>query len=87
MWYEIQVEGQLAQTWERWFDHLRVTEMPDGTTCLQGPLPDQAALHGLLARIRDLGLTLLSLHRIEHNLQQQYAAKGEPSNEHIHGDH
>lgn len=53
--------GRLAPRWSAWFDGLAVAPGPDGTTVLHGPVPDQAALHGLLAKLRDLGLPLISL--------------------------
>jgi hypothetical protein len=59
--YEIKVKGQLDSSWSDWFDGLAVSPYEDGYTILSGPVPDQAALHGILARIRDLGLPLLSL--------------------------
>lgn len=63
--YEIKVEGHLDELWCEWFDGLRLTQQGDGTSTLVGPVADQAALHGLLERVRDLGLTLLSVHRVE----------------------
>ena len=63
--YEIKVEGHLDELWCEWFDGLRLTQEGDGTSTLVGPVADQAALHGLLERVRDLGLTLLSVNRIE----------------------
>jgi hypothetical protein len=64
--YEIAVEGHLDRThWSRWFDGMQVALKPDGTTVLSGPIIDQAALHGLLAKVRDLGLTLISVQRLE----------------------
>ncbi len=64
--YEIAVEGRLDRAhWSRWFDGMEVTPQPDGTTTLAGPVVDQAALHGLLAKVRDLGLVLLSVQRTE----------------------
>ena len=62
--YEIRVGGHLASRWSSWFDGLSLTTDDDGTTVLRGPVVDQAALHGLLERLRDLGITLLSLTRI-----------------------
>ena len=61
MVYNIKVKGQLDACWSEWFDGLTVNPDDDGYTTLSGPLPDQAALHGILARIRDLGLPLLSM--------------------------
>jgi hypothetical protein len=64
--YEIRIQGQLDQRWSSWFDGLTVTSLPDSaTTLIAGPVADQAALHGLLAKIRDLSLPLLSVRRID----------------------
>lgn len=62
--YELQVEEQLDDHWSAWFDGLTLTQ-EDGTTFLRGPVADQAALHGLLDRTRDLGLTLMLVRRID----------------------
>ena len=59
--YEIKVEGVLDDHWAEWFDGLHVLHDSGGNTLLYGELADQAALHGALAKIRDLGLTLLSV--------------------------
>lgn len=59
--YEIQVKEQLGQDWSDWFDCWTIYYNDDGTTTLTGAVADQAALHGLLAEIRSLGLTLLTL--------------------------
>lgn len=59
--YEIKVEGHLDLRWSDWFAGLTVTHLPGHQTRLAGPLPDQAALHGLLERIRDLNITLISV--------------------------
>lgn len=58
------VKGHLENRWARRFEGLAITLLPGGETALTGPLADQAALHGVLATIRDLGLPLLSVHRI-----------------------
>jgi hypothetical protein len=63
--YEIRLAGQLEQRWTAWFDGLLVSAQADGSTVIIGPIPDQAALHGVLQRIRDLGLTLLSVRHVE----------------------
>ena len=59
--YEIRIEGHLDARWTAWFDGLALTHEPDGTTVLHGPVVDQAALHGLLQKVRDLGLPLVSV--------------------------
>ena len=59
--YEIRVAGHLAGRWSAWFDGLAVIPDDDGTTVLRGPVVDQAALHGLLHKLRDVGLPLISL--------------------------
>jgi hypothetical protein len=59
--YEIRVKGVLDSGWSAWFDGLRVTSDETGQTTIAGPITDQAALHGLLAKIRDLGLELLEV--------------------------
>jgi hypothetical protein len=59
--YEITVRGILDPRWSAWFDGLQLTSDAAGRTTISGPVADQAALHGLLTRIRDLGLTLLEV--------------------------
>ncbi len=59
--YEIRLHGQLDQRWSDWFEGFTLTNQSDGTTTLTGPVIDQAALHGLLRRVGDLGVTLISL--------------------------
>lgn len=59
--YEIRVKGVLASDWSAWFDGLRVASNDRGQTSIVGPVADQAALHGLLAKVRDLGLELLEV--------------------------
>lgn len=61
--YEIRVEGALGQEWSAWFGGLQVTS-EGRETVISGVIGDQAALHGLLDRVRDLGLCLISVHRI-----------------------
>ena len=60
-WYLIRIEGRLPSRWATHFEPMTLTAGEDGTTLIQGPIVDQAALHGLLQRLRDLGITLLSL--------------------------
>ena len=63
--YEIRVKGHLAPIWSETFDGMQITLTPDGETTLRGAVVDQAALHGLLARIRDLNLILISVNRVD----------------------
>lgn len=65
--YEIRLQGHLDARWATWFDGLDLTNESDGTTVISGPVADQAALHGLLQKVRDTGLPLLSI---------QHASKG-----------
>lgn len=62
--YRIIVKGHLDSEWSDWFDGLAITLTDNGETILSGPIIDQTALHGVLIKIRDLGLPLLSLERI-----------------------
>ncbi|MCA9956782.1 MAG: hypothetical protein KC434_18760 [Anaerolineales bacterium] len=62
--FEIRLQGQLDTRWASWFDGLTITQTEDGDTVLTGPVADQAALHGLLKKVRDLGLPLLSINPI-----------------------
>jgi hypothetical protein len=59
--YEIRIRGTLSPELVEWFEGMEISQEADGATVLSGPVPDQAALHGLLARIRDLNLTLISV--------------------------
>jgi len=63
--YEIRVKEHLAPSWSEMFDGMQLTLTRDGDTLLSGAVTDQAALHGLLARIRDLNLTLISVIRVK----------------------
>ena len=63
--YEIRVLGVLDSRWSAWFAGLDVASDAGGETTLTGPLPDQAALHGVLARVRDLGLPLIAVRRLD----------------------
>ena len=59
--YEIRVKGHLADRWSAWFDGMTLTRHADGTSVLDGPIADQSALHGLLRKVGDLGLPLVSV--------------------------
>ncbi|NDJ75419.1 MAG: hypothetical protein GYB65_04095 [Chloroflexi bacterium] len=65
MVYQIRIEGQLGCQWSDWFEGLAITLDDNGNTVLTGPVADQAALHGLLKKVRDLGMPLLAVNRIE----------------------
>jgi hypothetical protein len=62
-YYEVKIKGQLDPRWSEWFADLKLTHLEGDITLLSGSLPDQAAIYGLLERIRDLNLTLLSVER------------------------
>ena len=63
--YEIRLKGHLDARWAAWFDGLTLTRDRDGTTAICGPVIDQAALHGLLQKVRDIGLPLVSVTRMD----------------------
>jgi hypothetical protein len=63
--YEIRVKGHLDSRWTAWFDGLSVGAESDGTTVISGPVVDQAALHGLLQKVRDVGLPLISVTQVD----------------------
>ena len=63
--YAIRLKGHLDTRWAAWFDGLTLTNESDGTTLIHGPVVDQAALYGLLQRIRDMGLPLVSVTQVE----------------------
>lgn len=63
--YRLRVDGHLDDHWAAWFGNLALTHEPDGTTSLSGVVSDQAELHGLLTKVRDLGVTLISVEVID----------------------
>ena len=63
--YEIRLKGHLDSRWAAWFDGLSLTNESDGTTIIRGPVADQAALHGLLQKVRDIGLPLISVTQVQ----------------------
>ena len=63
--YEVRVKGHLDGRWAAWFDGMGLTHEADGHTVIHGPVVDQAALHGLLQRVRDTGMPLVSVTRID----------------------
>ena len=65
MIYQIRIKGQLDSQWTDWFGGLTITLGEDGDTLLTGPVVDQAALYGLLKKVRDLGLPLLAVNRVK----------------------
>ena len=77
--YEITVQGHLASHWSAWFDNMTISNQPNGEAVLCGPLVDQAALHGVLIKIRDLGLPLIGVCQIAPNAPapEQHGAAGD----------
>ena len=71
--YQLRVDGHLDNHWSSWFGDLTVTHEDDGTTSLTGAVADQAELHGLLAKIRDLGVTLISVEAVDVTITQRPA--------------
>ena len=67
MRFEIHVGTTLDQSWSEWFDGLAIERVSDNRTRLVGDIEDQAALHGVLARVRDLGLEIISIARVAHD--------------------
>jgi hypothetical protein len=67
--YQIKIKGQLGSQWSDWFDGLTFSPDKEGNTLLTGPVIDDAALHGLLKKVRDLGIPLISLNQIESGIE------------------
>jgi hypothetical protein len=74
--YEIRVKGHLDPRWSEWFDGLQITNEPNGEALLSGYIADQAALHGALARVRDLNLELISVTTVGSDQQKGSADRG-----------
>jgi len=73
--YQIRIKGHLCREWTDWFDGLTITLEEDGDTLLTGSVIDQAALHGLLKKVRDLGMPLVSVSPLEHGQADQSDVK------------
>ena len=80
-WYEIRVEGLLDRRWAALLDGMTVTPGDSGTTLVRGPVIDQPALHGLLARFRDLGVALISVNQVAPDPGPGRSEPGPPSEE------
>jgi hypothetical protein len=74
--YEIRVEGHLGGSWTTWFEGVDIRREEGGETVLTGPIRDQAALHGVLMRIRDLGLPLVAVRRLNEGKEEEGERSG-----------
>jgi hypothetical protein len=74
--YEIRVKGHLDPRWSEWFDGFRITNEPNGEALLSGHIADQAALHGVLAKVRDLNLQLISVTSVDSGQQEGSGNRG-----------
>ena len=72
--YELRIKGHLDIRWADWFDGLSLAHEGDGTTVLRGPVVDQAALHGLLTKVRDLGMPLIAVTQLDPNSNKETKA-------------
>ncbi len=84
--YEIRLTGHLDARWTAWFDGLTVSRQGDGTTVISGPVADQAALHGLLHGVRDLGLPLVSVERVDDDQSHAMTPTRDSASSHDKGD-
>jgi hypothetical protein len=78
--YEIRVAGHLASRWSAWFDGLTIAGDTDGTTVIRGPVVDQAALHGLIQKLRDVGIPLISLTQVSSTTTTEPPAQPQKEN-------
>ncbi|MFC1879432.1 hypothetical protein ACFLZW_05920 [Chloroflexota bacterium] len=76
--YEIKLKGHLDTKWAEWFYDMTITHESDGTTTLYGPLPDQVVLHSVLSRVRDMNLTLINVHKVNHVNQEEKDTESDP---------
>jgi hypothetical protein len=74
--YQIRLMGHLGSQWTDWFDGMKITLEEDGDTLLTGPVVDQAALYGLLKKVRDLGMPLVSVSPLEHGSSTTLPLRG-----------
>jgi hypothetical protein len=75
MAFQIRIKGHLGDDWTDWFGGMSITQEENGDTLLTGPVPDQAALFGLLRRVRDLGMQLISINRVDTGKQDRSTGK------------
>jgi len=75
MVYQIRIKGHLGREWTDWFGGLTITLEDNGETLLTGPVIDQAALHGVLKKVRDVGMPLLSVIEVQFNENHRYQSK------------
>ena len=80
-WYQIRLQGRLDARWSSWFDGMQLSSDRDGTTLLQGRVQDQAALHGLITKVRDMGMPLVSVVRGSQDTPTQHATPSRPRQE------
>jgi hypothetical protein len=76
--YKIRVKGHLDGRWSEWFDGLQITNLEDGVTVLSGEIVDQAALHGVLNKVRNLNLPLISVTSVDPDQQEPAIGSAEP---------
>ena len=73
--YQIRIKGHLGRDWTDWFEGLSITLEDNGDMLLTGPVVDQAALHGVLKKVRDVGMPLLSVIEVQFNENHRYQSK------------